>query len=119
MRKSILGLLLLVATAFAQTTGTATLVGTVTDNTGAILPGATITATNTGTNASRVDVTNEKGAYTIPALPVGNYRVQVFGASVDERPHHLGHGAASQAVVVLDGERAGPGDQLVPEGAHR
>src|SRR5438067_10986310 len=62
--------------AMAQT-ATARVEGIVTDNTGAALPGATVTATNTGTNAARVDVTNTNGAYSISALPVGDYRVQV------------------------------------------
>ncbi|PYQ61706.1 MAG: hypothetical protein DMF58_03950, partial [Acidobacteria bacterium] len=46
----------------AAQTATARIEGIVHDNTGGILPGATITTTNTGTNATRVDVTNEKGA---------------------------------------------------------
>src|SRR5437763_15820431 len=62
--------------AMAQT-ATARVEGIVTDNTGAVLPGATVTATNTGTNAQRIDVSNEKGAYTLTALPVGPYRVQI------------------------------------------
>ena len=77
--KSSLLLALMVACAlplFAQGP-TARVEGIVTDGTGAVLPGATVTATNVGTNATRVDVTNEKGAYTITALPVGNYTVQV------------------------------------------
>ncbi len=60
----------------AQTT-TARIEGIVTDGTGAVLPGVTITATNVGTNAARTDMTDSKGAYTITALPVGNYRVRV------------------------------------------
>ncbi|MDQ6799676.1 MAG: TonB-dependent receptor [Acidobacteriota bacterium] len=70
-------LLLLCALPAAAQTATARLEGIVTDNTGAALPGATVTATNTGTNAARVDVTNTKGSYSISALPVGDYRVQV------------------------------------------
>jgi hypothetical protein len=73
----VLALLLLCALPAAAQTVTARVEGIVTDNTGSALPGATITATNTGTNASRVDVTDTKGAYTITALPVGDYKVQV------------------------------------------
>src|SRR5213075_1560396 len=68
-------LVLCVLPAAAQT-ATARIEGIVTDNTGAVLPGATVTATNTGTNFTRIDVSNEKGAYTITALPVGPYRVE-------------------------------------------
>src|SRR5947209_9314926 len=62
--------------AMAQT-ATARIEGLVTDNTGAVLPGATVTATSTGTSAQRIDVSNEKGAYTLTALPVGAYKVQI------------------------------------------
>jgi hypothetical protein len=77
--KSFLFILLLVLCALpaAAQTATARIEGIVTDNTGAVLPGATVTATNVGTNATRVDVSNEKGAYTLAALPVGAYKVQV------------------------------------------
>ena len=56
---------------------TARVEGHVTDNTGAALPGVTVTTMNLGTNASRTDVTDRSGAYAISALPVGNYNVQV------------------------------------------
>jgi len=72
-----LALVILAAAPAIAQTATARVEGLVTDGTGAALPGATITATNTGTNANRVDVTDTKGAYSIPALPVGNYRIQV------------------------------------------
>jgi len=72
-----LALVILAAAPAIAQTAAARVEGLVTDSTGAALPGATITATNTGTNANRVDVTDTKGAYSIPALPVGNYRIQV------------------------------------------
>src|SRR5438046_3158652 len=75
--KSFLALILVYALPLFAQTPTGRIEGLVTDGTGAILPGATVTATNTGTNATRVDVTNAKGAYTLAALPVGNYKVQV------------------------------------------
>ena len=49
MCKYLFTVLSLVSVAFAQTTGTATVVGTVTDNTGAIVPGAAINLVNTET----------------------------------------------------------------------
>src|SRR5688572_32445425 len=58
----------------AQTLGTIT--GEVKDASGAIIPGATVTATNTGTNASREMASNEAGAYTFAALPPGPYVVK-------------------------------------------
>jgi hypothetical protein len=59
---------------FAQTLGTIT--GEVKDASGAIIPGATVTATNTGTNASREMASNEAGTYTFAALPPGPYVVK-------------------------------------------
>ncbi len=73
----VFALLLICALPLVAQTDTGRIEGIVTDNTGGILPGATVTARNTGTNATRVDVTNSTGAYTLTALPVGNYRVQV------------------------------------------
>ena len=61
----------------AAAQSTARIEGIVTDNTGAALPGATVTATNVETNVSRVTVSDRDGAYSITALPVGDYRVNV------------------------------------------
>ena len=54
---------------------TASLVGRVTDSTGAVLAGATVTATNIDTNVSISRITNKAGEYTVPALHAGTYRV--------------------------------------------
>jgi Carboxypeptidase regulatory-like domain/TonB dependent receptor-like, beta-barrel len=54
---------------------TADLTGNVFDQTNAALPGATVTATNTATNAVRITVTDGQGRFTIPALPPGTYAV--------------------------------------------
>jgi hypothetical protein len=53
----------------------ATLTGTVADATKAVLPGVTITATNTATGVSATNVSNEAGAYTIQSLIPGPYTV--------------------------------------------
>jgi hypothetical protein len=57
-----------------QTLGTVT--GVVRDASGAIIPGATVTVVNTGTNAAREAQSNESGSYSFPALPPGNYSVK-------------------------------------------
>jgi hypothetical protein len=61
---------------FAQTAGTAALTGTVTDPTGSVVPNATVTSTNTGTNQSRTVTTDAGGTYRIPLLEPGLYRVR-------------------------------------------
>jgi hypothetical protein len=63
------------ATALAQT-GAASLTGIVTDQSGASVPGATVTATNQGTNVDYTGVANTAGNYTITSLPVGGYIVK-------------------------------------------
>jgi len=63
------------STLAAQTT--TTLYGTVTDKSGAVVPGAKVTATNTGTNQARTGQTNAEGEYRFDFLPIGNYSVEV------------------------------------------
>jgi hypothetical protein len=65
--------------AFAQSI-TATLVGTVQDVQGAVIPGASITATNTGTGISQTTTSGGQGEYRIEPLPVGNYSVSATAA---------------------------------------
>ena len=56
---------------------TGTINGSVYDSTGALIPGAVVTVTNTGTNQTRSAVTDSSGNYVVPLLPVGNYSVRV------------------------------------------
>jgi carboxypeptidase family protein/TonB-dependent receptor-like protein len=55
---------------------TATILGVVKDQTGAVIPGATITATNENTGASRTTISGEGGNYRFAALPVGTYALR-------------------------------------------
>lgn len=61
----------------AQTTGTGTITGIVTDANGGRLPGAKVTATNANTHLSRSTTTNAEGLYVLPALRSGNYDILV------------------------------------------
>src|SRR6266581_2203272 len=71
---------------YAQTFGEVT--GRVTDPSGAVIPGAAVTLTNVNTNAVRNVVTTEAGAYTIPSVAPGFYRLRTelrgFKAAVSE-----------------------------------
>src|SRR5262245_16071720 len=67
--------LLAPATAGAQT-GAASLTGIVTDETGAAVPGATVTATNQATNVEYTAISNDAGSYTMTSLPVGTYVIK-------------------------------------------
>src|SRR5438445_1641161 len=55
---------------------TAQISGTVRDQSGAVLPGVEVTATQTETGIARSTVTNETGFYVLPNLPLGPYRLQ-------------------------------------------
>src|SRR4051794_17980675 len=66
----------LVAGAFAQSER-GTISGSVQDPTGAMVPGAKITVTNTATNIVMAMATNETGGYVAPNLPPGDYSVRV------------------------------------------
>ena len=61
---------------FAQVKSSA-ITGTVTDTTGAILPGAKVTVTETETATVNTTQTNEQGQYNVPYLPIGKYTVEV------------------------------------------
>ena len=69
--------------AFGQLS-TATMFGTVTDSTGAIVPDATVTLTQTQTNFVRVTKTNGQGQYRAEFLPVGQYTAKVSASGFKE-----------------------------------
>ena len=56
---------------------TAELNGRVTDSSGAVLPGVTVTATQTATGLERTAVTDGEGAYLLTNLPPGPYRLEI------------------------------------------
>jgi hypothetical protein len=68
---------LLVATSALAQVPTGNILGTIKDGQGAVVPGATVTATNLGTQFSRNTVTDGAGEYALRLLPVGNYKVEV------------------------------------------
>src|SRR5687767_15570344 len=72
---AVLGLFLAGGAAWAQ--ATAGLAGRVTDESGAVLPGVTVTVTQTDTGFARSVVTDGSGAWTAPNLPLGPYRLEV------------------------------------------
>jgi len=72
----VLGLLLTTTGALAQLS-TAQLSGRVSDESSAVLPGVTVTATQTDTGFTRSDVTDANGSYVLSNLPPGPYRLEV------------------------------------------
>src|SRR5262245_61178636 len=99
--------------AAAQLT-TADIVGTVTDSTAAVVPGATVTITNAATQVTQAVVTDRSGNFVVNLLPPGRYRVRVelegFKAFVTEIPVGAGDrprvdarleaGSVTEAVLV-------------------
>ena len=74
---SIAALTLLLTASVAWAQATAQLNGRVTDESGAVLPGVSVTATQTDTAFTRTVVTDETGAWTMANIPIGPYRLEV------------------------------------------
>ena len=105
-RRAVLGALclLLATAAFAQVT-TADILGRVTDTSGGVLPGATITIVNTGTNDTRSITSNETGDYIFNLLPIGTYTVTI---------ELQGFGKQTSTVMVSSGDRLRVDAKLAP-----
>jgi hypothetical protein len=72
-----LSLVVCVGRANAQTAATSTVLGTVTDPSGAVIGGATVTLTNVGTGTSDTMTANAAGHYTFPSVTPGTYSIKV------------------------------------------
>ncbi len=68
---------LLVAASLPAQTFRGTILGTVTDPSGAVIAGAKVTVKNTGTGLERTGQTSADGGYSLPELPIGTYSVTV------------------------------------------
>ena len=71
-------LILVLTSSAAWAQATAELNGRVTDQSGGVLPGVTVTVTQTDTGFTRSVVTDDNGTYVIPNLPTGPYRLEVM-----------------------------------------
>ena len=67
---------LLVPAVIAAQAVTGTILGLITDSTGAVMPGTSVTLTNTGTGQVRTVTTDANGEYTAPSLTTGRYVVK-------------------------------------------
>jgi hypothetical protein len=101
----LLGLLFLVAPLLpAQTPAVGSLTGKLTETSGAAVPNATVTVTNTDTGQTRTGATGADGVYQFTLLPPGNYRVKFEAAGFQtlEMPSTT----VAAAPVVVDGKLA-------------
>src|SRR5947209_16911124 len=76
-RSFLLTCLLAVATLCWSQVDRGTVTGTVTESSGAVVPGTSVTARNTATGVQNATVTDSAGVYTVPNLPIGRYNVQI------------------------------------------
>lgn len=76
IRESALLVVLALVSTFSVSAQEATLVGTVTDQTGGLVPNATVSIVNFLTGATRTSITNNVGQYVAFGLPVGTYNVK-------------------------------------------
>lgn len=77
-RGGVCALLFLVFAGLGYGQGFGSLVGTVTDSTGAVIPSATIKVTQVGTGLERSAITNVQGYFVIPSLQPSQYRLEVL-----------------------------------------
>ena len=84
--------------------------GRIADQSGAVLPGVTVTATQTDTGFTRTVVTDSDGSYVMPNLPTGPYRLEVslqgFRTVCPDR-HRAAGGGHAAAQCGARGWRAG------------
>ncbi len=85
---------------FAQS-GTSTISGVVTDNTGASVPGATVTLTSPTTGFTRTAMSSEIGIYSFPGLAPGTYNLSVESSGF-KKSETNGVGARVDSVTKLD-----------------
>ncbi len=73
----------LAAVSLSAQTFRGTILGTVTDRSGAVVAGAKVTVKNTGTGLERTTETSADGSYALPELPIGTYSVTVTQTGFD------------------------------------
>src|SRR5882762_9978798 len=84
----------------SQAQVSAAISGRVTDPTGAVVSGATVTANNLETQAARTTFTDEAGRYSILSLPVGVYEVRISKQGFQEAVRGGIHLAVGQQAIV-------------------
>ena len=82
---------------------TADIVGTVTHGSGAALPGASVTVTNTSTSEIHSVASGAGREFTIPTLRIGNYTVKVQHGRIlhrnEQRPRSIGNDQELSSLV--------------------
>ncbi len=95
---ALIGLAMGCSSAYAQS-GAGSIQGTVTDSTGAVIPGATISVVNQATNSNTDTTSSSVGFYTVPALFTGNYSITVIAPGMKTYKTALELQVAQNAVI--------------------
>src|ERR1051325_1615038 len=85
---------------------TGTILGTITDSSGAVLPGVTVTVKNTDTSQSRSVVSDVAGRYRLPLLQPGHYEITAQLQGFQTMVH--------SGVTVTVGQQAGVDGKVAP-----
>ena len=96
--KQVVAFVIIAATSLVAQTFRGTILGTVTDPSGALISGAKITVKNMDTGLTRTTETSANGTYTVPELPIGRYSVTVTQSGFQSF-------AATDVVVTVATER--------------
>lgn len=89
------------AWAVGQTMTTADVTGTVTDTTGAVVPGATVTIKSVDTNDTRVSQSNAQGLYRFPLMKPGDYTITAASAGMQSPVERFTLGLSQEQAMNL------------------
>src|SRR3989442_8074171 len=92
-------------------TSTATILGTVKDTSGALVPGVSITVKHTESGLTRSVVSGERGGYNVPLLPVGAYEITTTMPGFKQ--------AVRSGINLVVGQEAGGGFDARSRSQHR
>ena len=111
-------LLLAAGSAFGQAGGTGTIQGTVTDPSGAVVAGATVTATNLATGVRTERKTTDAGFFVLSFLPAGEYTRHGNGSRIPD-PHATERGSGCAGRGGLGSQVANRSRQPIRHGGSR
>ena len=107
------GSVLLLTPGYGQTAGTGSIQGKVSDVSGAAIPNATVTVTNTATQVKHPGSTRGDGLYSFPNLPIGTYTVEVTAGGFERYRKSNIVLEVGSSIAVNVGMTAGGVDQVV------
>ena len=101
---SLTSIVIILAISLAAQSNTGSITGVVSDPNGAVIPNASVTVTNQGTNEKRTVQTDEEGRYDVPSLSTGIYTIEASGsgfASTSVKDLRLAVGERARADIAM------------------